>query len=86
MNPGDLVLLGGHSENYYRATCALLDIPSDHVDDDPGVSGQISARELCIVLETRDGWLRVMGSRTSSIGWVRESRMDEVMQNGVSLD
>ena len=74
MKPGDLVLFVG----IYHG-CALLDRPSDHVSDDPGVTGRISARELCIVLETRDGWLRVMGSRTSAIGWVEEDLMDPVV-------
>jgi hypothetical protein len=77
MKPGDLVTLTGS----YR--CSLLvDRPSNHVADDPGITGEIVHRELCLVLGVsgtgRDEWVRVLSANTNVTGWIEADLMDEV--------
>ena len=63
---GDLIFVCGGGGR------VLLDVASDHVDDDPGRVGCVGVGGVCMVLEVVGVWLRVVDVGTLVVGWVRE--------------
>ena len=74
MKIGDLVCMTGA----YR--CAISDVPSYCIEDDPGTLGEIIHQEILLILElsgTIPRWIKILTS-SGQTGWIQEELVDLV--------